>query len=92
MPDVIENARTDDERLTSAAQGRLRTIVERLERIEEDRQAIMNDANEVLAEAKGEGYDVKTIRKVLRIRRQDRARRLEEEAILDLYLSALGDA
>ena len=92
MPDVIENARTDDERLTSAAQGRLRTIVERLERIEEDRQAIMNDANEVLAEAKGEGYDVKTIRRVLRIRRQDRARRLEEEAILDLYLSALGDA
>ena len=78
--------------LTSAAQGRLRTIVERLERLEEDKQAIMADQKEVFAEAKGEGYDVKTLRKVLRIRKQDRAKRQEEEAILDLYLSALGDA
>jgi uncharacterized protein (UPF0335 family) len=77
--------------LTSAAQGRLRTIVERLERLEEDKQAIMADQKEVFAEAKGEGYDVKTLRKVLRIRKQDRAKRQEEEAILDLYLSALGD-
>jgi uncharacterized protein (UPF0335 family) len=77
--------------LTSAAQGRLRTIVERLERLEEDKQAIMADLKEVFAEAKGEGYDVKTLRKVLRIRKQDRAKRQEEEAILDLYLSALGE-
>jgi uncharacterized protein (UPF0335 family) len=77
--------------LTSAAQGRLRTIVERLERLEEDKQAIMADQKEVFAEAKGEGYDVKTLRKVLRIRKQDRAKRQEEEAILDLYLSALGE-
>ncbi len=77
--------------LTSAAQGRLRTIVERLERLEEDKQAIMADQKEVFAEAKGEGYDVKTLRKVLRIRKQNRAKRQEEEAILDLYLSALGE-
>lgn len=77
--------------LTSAAQGRLRTIVERLERLEEDKQAIMADQKEVFAEAKGDGYDVKTLRKVLRIRKQDRAKRQEEEAILDLYLSALGE-
>ena len=77
--------------LTSAAQGRLRTIVGRLERLEEDKQAIMADQKEVFAEAKGEGYDVKTLRKVLRIRKQDRAKRQEEEAILDLYLSALGE-
>jgi len=77
--------------LTSTAQGRLRTIVERLERLEEDKTAIMGDMKEVFAEAKGEGYDVKTLRKVLRIRKQDKAKRQEEEAILDLYLSALGE-
>ena len=77
--------------LTAAAQGRLRTIVERLERLEEDKAAVMADLKEVFAEAKGEGYDVKTLRKVLRIRKQDRAKRQEEEAILDLYLSAIGE-
>ena len=73
------------------AQGRLRTIIERLERLEEDKQAVMTDMKEVFAEAKGEGYDVKTLRKVIRIRKQDKAKRQEEEAILDLYLSALGE-
>jgi len=77
--------------LTATAQGRLRTIVERLERLDEDREAILGDIKEVFAEAKGEGYDVKTLRKVLKVRKQDRAKRQEEEAILDLYLSALGE-
>ena len=103
-PAVILNARAPEERLapdegafanpdvlTMAAQGRLRTIVARLERLEEDRQAIMGDTKEVFAEAKGEGYDVKTLRAVLKIRKMDRAKRQEAEAILDLYLSALGD-
>lgn len=92
------NARTKDEMLESSpdvlsatAQGRLRTIMERLERLEEDKQAVMADMKEVFAEAKGEGYDTKTLRKVLRIRKMDKAKRQEEEAILDLYLSALGD-
>lgn len=77
--------------LTSAAQGRLRTIIERLERLEEDKQAVMLDMKEVFAEAKGQGYDVKILRQVLRIRKQDKAKRQEAEAILDLYLSALGE-
>ena len=77
--------------LNSAAQGRLRTVIERLERLEEDKAAIMADMKEVFAEAKGEGYDVKILRKVIRIRKQDKAKRQEEDAILDLYLSALGD-
>lgn len=77
--------------LTAAAQGRLRTIIERLERLEEDKKAVMEDMKEVFQEAKGEGYDVKVLRKVIRIRKQDRAKRQEEEAILDLYLSATGD-
>jgi uncharacterized protein (UPF0335 family) len=77
--------------LTSAAQGRLRSIIERIERLEEDKAAIMADQKEVFAEAKGEGYDVKILRKVIRIRKQDKAKRQEEDAILDLYLSALGE-
>jgi uncharacterized protein (UPF0335 family) len=77
--------------LTTAAQGRLRTIVERLERLQEDMDAVRADSKEVFAEAKGEGYDVKTLRAVLRIRKMDRAKRQEQEAILDLYLSALGE-
>ena len=54
--------------LTATAQGRLRSIIERLERLEEDKQAVMVDMKEVFAEAKGEGYDVKVLRKVLRLR------------------------
>jgi uncharacterized protein (UPF0335 family) len=74
--------------LGNNAQGRLRTIVERLERLEEDKQAIMGDMKEVFAEAKGEGFDVKTLRQLLRIRRKDKAKWQEEQAILDLYLAA----
>ncbi|MFN4288648.1 MAG: DUF2312 domain-containing protein [Brevundimonas sp.] len=77
--------------LTATAQGRLRSIIERIERLEEDKAAIMGDIKEVFAEAKGEGYDVKVLRKVVRLRKQDKAKRQEEEAILDLYLSALGE-
>lgn len=78
--------------LTAAAQGRLRTIIERLECLDSDRDAVMTDMKEVFAEAKGEGYDVKALRKVIRLRKIDRAKRQEEEAILDLYMSAVGEA
>lgn len=77
--------------LSASAQGRLRTIIERLERLEEDKQAVMTDMKDVFAEAKGEGYDVKILRKVIRVRKQDKAKRQEEQAIEDLYLSALGE-
>lgn len=77
--------------LNSAAQGRLRSIIERVERLEEDKAAILTDIKEVLSEAKGDGYDVKIIRQVVRLRRIDKAKRQEAEAILDLYLSALGE-
>ena len=76
--------------LNGAAQTRLRTIIERVERLEEDKAAVMNDMKEVFAEAKGEGFDVKILRKIVRLRKQDRAKRLEEEALIDLYLSAIG--
>ena len=76
--------------LTSTAQSQLKTIVERIERLEEDKAAVANDLKEVYAEAKGNGFDVKTLRKVVRLRKQDKAKRQEEEALLDLYLSAIG--
>jgi uncharacterized protein (UPF0335 family) len=78
--------------LNGTAQTQLKTVIERIERLEEDKAAVMADLKEVYAEAKGNGFDVKIIRKVVRIRKQDRAKRQEEEAILDLYLSAIGEA
>ncbi len=80
----------DPDVLTATAQGRLKTIIERIERLEEDKAAVMEDLKQVYLEAKGEGFDTKILRKVVRLRKQDKAKRQEEEAILDLYLSALG--
>lgn len=72
--------------------GQLRAFVERIERLEEEKKALADDIKDVYAEAKGNGFDVKVIRKVVSIRKQDRDKRLEEETILDLYLAALGMA
>ena len=74
------------------AQDQLRAFVERIERLEEEKQAIAEDIKEVYAEAKGNGFDTKVLRQVIRIRKQDRSERLEQEAILELYLTALGMA
>ena len=80
-----------DDILNQAAQGQLRSIIERVERLEQEKAEISEQIKEVFGEAKGNGYCVKTLRKVIRIRRMDRAKRLEEEAVLDLYLSAVGE-
>lgn len=77
--------------LNGTAQTQLKTVIERLERLEEDKAAVMADLKEVYGEAKGNGFDVKIIRKVVRLRKQDRAKRQEEEAILDLYMTAIGE-
>ena len=77
--------------LNQDAQGRLRTIVERIERLEQEKAEVMEQIKEVFAEAKGAGFDVKILRPVVRLRKQDLAKRQEEEAILDLYLSAIGE-
>jgi uncharacterized protein (UPF0335 family) len=74
------------------ARDQLRSIVERIERLEEEKQAIADDIKEVYAEAKANGYDTRTLRAVVRIRKQDSAERQEQEALLDLYLAALGMA
>lgn len=80
----------DTDVLNGTAQSQLKTILERIERLEDDKQAVMLDIKEVYAEAKGNGFDTKTIRTIVRLRMQDKAKRQEAQALLDLYLSALG--
>ncbi|MBF0252020.1 MAG: DUF2312 domain-containing protein [Alphaproteobacteria bacterium] len=72
------------------AADRLRAFVERVERLEEEKAALMADIREVYAEAKGTGFDVKALRQVVRLRKMDVSERQEREAILDLYKAALG--
>lgn len=74
----------------SVARDELRQFIERLERLEEQKQEIAADIKDVKSEAKGRGFDVKAINTVLKLRKKDRDERAEEEAILDTYLSALG--
>jgi uncharacterized protein (UPF0335 family) len=76
--------------LNSSAQGQLKTIIERIERLELDKASVMEDLKGVYAEAKGNGFDTKVLRKIVRLRKQDTAKRQEEEALMDLYLSAIG--
>ena len=64
--------------------------VERIERLEEEKKTIADDIKEVYAEAKANGFDTKILRKVISLRKKDRHEREEEEAILDLYMNALG--
>ena len=70
----------------------LRQIIERIERLEEEKKTIADDIKEVYGEAKAMGFDTKVLRKVIAIRKQDRNERLEQEAVLDTYLHALGMA
>ena len=77
---MADDASAHPDVLNQAAQGQLKSIIERIERLEQEKTEIAEQIKEVFAEAK-----------VVRIRKQDRAKRLEEEAILDLYLSAIGE-
>ena len=70
--------------------GQLKSLVERIERLEEEKKALADDIRDVFAEAKGQGFDTKIMRQVIRLRKKDTAERQEEEALLDLYLHALG--
>ena len=74
----------------SVAEDQLRAFIERIERMEEEKAAIAADIKEIYAEAKGNGFDTKILRKIVTIRKQDAKERMEQEAILDLYMGALG--
>ncbi len=72
------------------AAKRLRSFIERIERLEEEKAALAADIREVYAEAKGDGFDAKTMRQIVRLRKLDSADRAEQQALLDLYKAALG--
>src|SRR5690606_20094623 len=93
LPFIPETAMADDitsETAQTVAAGQLRAFIERIERLEEEKKTISDDIKEVYAEMKGNGFDVKAVRTIVRLRKKDQAERQEEEAILELYKAALG--
>jgi uncharacterized protein (UPF0335 family) len=74
----------------SVAADQLKAFIERIERLEEEKAGIASDIKDVYAEAKGNGFDTKVLRKIISLRKRDYAERQEEEAILELYMQALG--
>jgi uncharacterized protein (UPF0335 family) len=84
----------DDKQITlppkKFAARQLKSIVERVVRLEEEKKALASDISEIYAEAKGIGFDVKIVRKVVKLAQMDKADRQEEQALIELYLEALG--
>lgn len=90
-----EEHRMSDEITDSSqtvAAGQLRAFIERVERLEEEKKTIGDDIKDVFAEMKGTGFDTKAVRTIIKLRKQDRAEREEAEAILDMYMNAIGMA
>src|SRR5579885_2738788 len=83
---------TADLAASGVAAEELKQFVERVERLEEEKKAIAGDIREIYAEMKGRGFDVRAVREIIKIRRQDHSQRKEMEAILDLYMTALNMA
>jgi uncharacterized protein (UPF0335 family) len=75
---------------TTFAHGQLKSIVERIERLEEEKKVIAGDIKEVYAEAKANGFDTKILRKVISLRKKEATEREEEQSMLDVYMAALG--
>ena len=86
---TAENA-APEQVATRFAKDQLKAIVERIERLEEEKKAISDDIRDVYAEAKGNGYEVKALRAIVRLRKQDKDERVEYETILETYMHALG--
>lgn len=82
---------TEAQTLTQSAQERLKQLIERIEKLEEDKANVTTDIKEVYDEAKATGFDTKIIRRVVALRRISAAERAEAETVLDLYLHALGE-
>jgi uncharacterized protein (UPF0335 family) len=75
---------------TNIAGERLRSIIERIERLEEERKALASDIKDIYSEAKSAGFDIKVIRQLIRIRKQEPAEVEEQETLLDVYRRAIG--
>jgi uncharacterized protein (UPF0335 family) len=89
-PMATSAAAVNDEPATKFAKDQLKSIVERIERLEEEKKTISDDIRDVYAESKGNGYDVKALRAIVRLRKQDPQERQEAETILETYMQALG--
>ena len=84
------NGDLEHDNSTNAGNQQLRSLIERIERLNEEKKAIGDDIREFFAKAKADGFDTKVLRQVIRLRQMDRQERLEQEAILHTYLVALG--
>jgi uncharacterized protein (UPF0335 family) len=87
---MATSAALKEEPATAFAKDQLKAIIERIERLEEEKKTISDDIRDVYAEAKGNGYDVKALRTIVRMRKQDANERAEQETILETYMQALG--
>lgn len=88
LPGVGHNSGTQD--VGGVAGARLKSFIERIERLEEEKSAISDDIKDVYAESKGVGFDAKTIRKIVSLRKLDTEKRREADELLDMYKSAIG--
>ncbi len=86
----MSNPAMSNDDVQGVAAAQLKSIVERIERLEEEKQAIADDIKDVYGEAKGNGYDTKALRTIIRLRKQDASESEEQETILELYKNALG--
>ena len=87
---AAEGKGTSKDAAARFAKDQLKAIVERIERLEEEKKTISDDIRDVYAEAKGNGFDVKVLRSIVRMRKQDANERAEQETILETYMQALG--
>ncbi len=87
---MATSAAVKEEPATQFAKDQLKAIIERIERLEEEKKAISDDIRDVYAESKGNGYDVKALRTIVRLRKQDPNERQEQETIIETYMQALG--
>ena len=81
---------SEEDQNTVVATGQLRSFIERIERLEEEKKTISDDIKEVYAELKGNGFDSKAVREIIRLRKKEYHERQEEEAMVELYKNALG--
>ena len=89
-PEEDQKLKTTSTRTVGTTADRLKNFIMRIERLEEDKKGIADDIKEVYGEAKGEGFDVKILRKVITLRKKDPEERAEEDELLELYMSAIG--
>ena len=87
---IGHNSTVADAPVTKFAKDQLKAIIERVERMEEEKKTISDDIRDIYAEAKGNGYDVKALRTIVRMRKMDANDRAERETILETYMQALG--